>query len=378
MHQPRVLVLSPWGLGGGYSGPLTLLDRLGAALTEAGATIDVAYRDRGSETAPSWVRDSIRLGTGGAFDRREQLRWARDARRLLSEKGDEYDIVHLHGFYLANQLAAWGFRGSATVVALPVLEGGDLGNASDTRRHGLKMLGLRLAARSVRHGFALSDRIAHDLTALGVPAASVTLIGNPADSAAFRVGAARTAQHSSPMIGFVGKVGGFKNPELVVDAIASMRASGLDARGLIVGPFENDGVREKLEQLVKHHQLAQSVMFTGFTRQVADKLALMDVFVLPSDKEGLPGALCEAMASGLPCVVTDVGSMATHVRAAECGAVVQAEATSVLSGIYNALGDNWTVASRRSHHYAKENFSAQAIAKTYLTSLAPVSPSATP
>jgi glycosyltransferase involved in cell wall biosynthesis len=47
------------------------------------------------------------------------------------------------------------------------------------------------------------------------------------------------------------------------------------------------------------------------------------MFVLLSHAEGMPVALLEAMASGLPCVVTDVGTMARVVADASCGVVVE-------------------------------------------------------
>lgn len=49
---------------------------------------------------------------------------------------------------------------------------------------------------------------------------------------------------------------------------------------------------------------------------------MMDIFVLTSNWEGLPNAIMEAMASGLPCVVTDVGGNGELVVDGETGYVV--------------------------------------------------------
>ena len=51
-------------------------------------------------------------------------------------------------------------------------------------------------------------------------------------------------------------------------------------------------------------QSMTNVVFTGRTTVVADILAASDVFVMPSDYEGMPNAMMEAMAAGLPCVST--------------------------------------------------------------------------
>jgi glycosyltransferase involved in cell wall biosynthesis len=92
----------------------------------------------------------------------------------------------------------------------------------------------------------------------------------------------------------------------------------------------------------------------------------MSVFVLPSSREGLPGALCEAMAAGLPCVVTDVGSMGHHVRLSGAGFIVSTDAESITDGIENALGVRWMDYSESARKYAERYFSADAIARTYL------------
>ena len=50
------------------------------------------------------------------------------------------------------------------------------------------------------------------------------------------------------------------------------------------------------------------IRFVGRSSQASSFLSSLDVFVLPSRSEGMSNALLEAMASGLPCIATDVGS----------------------------------------------------------------------
>src|SRR4051794_19396037 len=89
---PRtILVLSPWGLEGGYSGPLTLLGRLFEALHNEGVEIDVIYRDRGVETQPGWLRRGYPISVGPGFSRWQQIRWGVAAGRLVRRIGAEYD-----------------------------------------------------------------------------------------------------------------------------------------------------------------------------------------------------------------------------------------------------------------------------------------------
>jgi len=62
-----------------------------------------------------------------------------------------------------------------------------------------------------------------------------------------------------------------------------------------------------LKQQAKELGLASRVRFLGFRTDVADLLCASDIFVLPSLSEGLPLSLLEGMATGKPCVVTDIG-----------------------------------------------------------------------
>lgn len=64
-------------------------------------------------------------------------------------------------------------------------------------------------------------------------------------------------------------------------------------------------LRKELSALIQKLDLTQSVFLMGQTDDVANALSTADVFVLSSDYEGMPNALMEAMAMGIPCVSTN-------------------------------------------------------------------------
>ncbi len=64
-------------------------------------------------------------------------------------------------------------------------------------------------------------------------------------------------------------------------------------------------------------------VFTGMTDRVPQYLRLMDIFVLPSYREGFPVAILEAMSTGLPVVTTNVRGCREAVVEGENGFVVQ-------------------------------------------------------
>lgn len=91
---------------------------------------------------------------------------------------------------------------------------------------------------------------------------------------------------------------------VLLSAMATLAPIHPACKCIVVG----DGpLREELTAELKALKLESQVFFTGFQTDVRPYLAAADVFVLPSYIEGLPYSILEAMASGLPCVVTRVG-----------------------------------------------------------------------
>jgi glycosyltransferase involved in cell wall biosynthesis len=119
------------------------------------------------------------------------------------------------------------------------------------------------------------------------------------------------------VVGTVARLVPEKNQRLLIEVAAKV-TEGTPARLLVVGggPLEAD-LRTQAQAL----GMADRVVFTGERDDVADLLGAMDVFVLTSDREGLPNAVMEAMSVGLPCVVTDVGDSGELVREGETGFV---------------------------------------------------------
>lgn len=86
----------------------------------------------------------------------------------------------------------------------------------------------------------------------------------------------------------------------------------IDAYGEICKDIEDDlyiygegPLREELERCIKKKGLETRVFLPGRTRDVYEVLARARIFVLSSDYEGMPNALLEALAAGVPCISTD-------------------------------------------------------------------------
>lgn len=93
-----------------------------------------------------------------------------------------------------------------------------------------------------------------------------------------------------------------KNHRLLIDAFAEVQKIYPFATLKIYG----EGVlREKLQNQIDSLNLNEKVFLMGATNDVAKALQTADLFVLSSDYEGMPNALMEAMAAGVPCISTD-------------------------------------------------------------------------
>ena len=96
-----------------------------------------------------------------------------------------------------------------------------------------------------------------------------------------------------------GELNSNKNNKVIIKALLEL--SDPKIHYLICG----EGIlNDQLEQLAK--PLNNRVHFLGFRTDIKELLAISDIFVMPSIREGLSRSLMEAMASGLPCIVSNI------------------------------------------------------------------------
>ena len=104
------------------------------------------------------------------------------------------------------------------------------------------------------------------------------------------------------VVGHVGRFHFQKNQSFLLDVVSELAHMGQPVKALLVGQGEDlEPMREKARSL----GLEGQVEFLGVRSDTAQLYQAMDVFVFPSQFEGLPMALLEAQANGLPCVVSD-------------------------------------------------------------------------
>lgn len=151
----------------------------------------------------------------------------------------------------------------------------------------------------------------------------------------------------------------YKGHDVLVRALRRLVVGGLDVHAVIVGGGRrHDGLVALADAL----GLADRVRFTGALddrAHITELLDAADLFVMPSRAEGLPRAMVEAMARGLPAVGTRVGGIPELL---EPGCLVDRDDDKALANVMGELlidSDAWEHQSRRN----------LALAATYETSL---------
>jgi glycosyltransferase involved in cell wall biosynthesis len=124
------------------------------------------------------------------------------------------------------------------------------------------------------------------------------------------------------VVGFVGRLVAEKGLPELLRAAWLIRKRGTAVRFLIIGPIDHGKSDAVTPDLARESGVEDICVFTGERSDMAELYALMDVFVLPSHREGCPCVVMEASAMGVPCVVTDVRGCREVVEHEKTGLIV--------------------------------------------------------
>jgi glycosyltransferase involved in cell wall biosynthesis len=198
-------------------------------------------------------------------------------------------------------LERWLARGTTALVAV-----------SPQVRDDLVALGVAPAERFVvvRLGIELDERVAPELNGRDETRRYLGISGD------------RFA------VGWIGRMTAVKRTDDVLIAFKRLRDSGVDAVLCMVGDGPD---RVLLERRARELGVTRDMVFLGYQEDVAPFYAAFDALVLPSENEGTPVSVIEALAAELPVVATRVGGVPDVVTDGEDGFLVEAGATDDLA-----------------------------------------------
>jgi L-malate glycosyltransferase len=224
----------------------------------------------------------------------------------LLRNREETDVVHVHGGRHAAGISAVARRAGIPVVVKVSRAGShnDLKLLQEHRFGGPAFRHLRAHAWFI----AQSSAVKKELDELGVPSDRIFAVPNGVDTRQFHPPTepdertktrARYGLPEGALAMWTGRLEPMKKVETLVEALPHAPEVSL---ALVGGGSEQD----RLAQLARDRRVSDRVFFVGPTREVAELLRAADLFVHPSASEGLANSLLEAMASGLPCIVSPV------------------------------------------------------------------------
>jgi glycosyltransferase involved in cell wall biosynthesis len=133
---------------------------------------------------------------------------------------------------------------------------------------------------------------------------------------------------ASFIAGIVARVAFCKGHLILLEAFARLLAHQPDALLLIVG----DGPKlAEVKSRIQELEIGRSVLVLGGRRDIPTLLAALDVFCLPSEMEGMPMTVFEAMAARLPVIATEVGGIPGMVDHGRTGILIPPRAVDPLA-----------------------------------------------
>ena len=241
-----------------------------------------------------------------------------------------FDVVHAYFLTQAGFVATYGGK-YLNVPSVVSARGNDLERAVfDPSRAAHVLYSLQHAGAITMNAIELARKA----KAL-VPGREVIVIPNGVDAELFKPLPRNTAlaeslspidggklEKTARVIGFAGELREKKGLRLLLSAYAQVHKKN-PATLLIVGDVRAGEDRQIFEEFKRSHPQAQ-IIVTGFVSasDMPAYYSLMDIFVQPSLRDGLPNALLEAMACEIPVIATPVGGIVDAVRNCRNGRLV--------------------------------------------------------
>ena len=251
------------------------------------------------------------------------------------------DVIHAFSLFSPLTTAAIAKTIVRKPVVVKLLRGGVLGDMIRLQNKRLGQTRIKWFKKSVDAFISISQEITEELAQIGVTGQQSVFIPNGVDTERFKPVSSDEKKQLRQELGlptegtlviFTGRLVPEKQLDRLIQLWPQIREKYPDSHLAIVGSGQEV---ERLEALK-----GENVHLVGYADDVAPYLAAADSFVLPSVSEGLSNALLEAMASGLPAIVTNVGGASDVITHGENGWLITPEDSDNLQqALENFIGD---------------------------------------
>lgn len=340
-----------------YGGPVSVLKQIARQQRQSGVDVRIfttcADYPSGTYKTPGWgtLENSdvpVFYGRVDVAPLKVSFSFARELKQALREA----DVVHIHGMYrFPPSYAAYAARRAKKPYVIRPF--GSLDPYIHARSSRSVMLKRMYESLIDFPNLRKADAIQFTAEEEKRRASFVKLrnrqvvIPNPLDGSRFETLPARGAMRARwglaadvPVVLFLGRIHPRKGLDLLVEAFRHVRAEVPEARLVIVGP-ENDGYGAGLRGKVAQAGLAEAIHFCGPLNQteVIQAYVDADIFALPSYTENFGMTVVEAMATGLPVVISDQVNISDQILADRAGLVTRCDATEVAQALLKLLAE---------------------------------------
>ncbi|WP_226627922.1 glycosyltransferase family 4 protein [Alloyangia pacifica] len=242
----------------------------------------------------------------------------------------EPDVIHCHSLFSPALAGALGKRWTGAPLLAKPMCGGE---ATSIAKKPLGRQRLSYLAQAVDRFPMVSREIESELAGLGVPSEKLRFIPNGVDGARFCPPKSQVEKDelrlsfglpSGPIFLFAGRLAAQKRLPLLLEAWSDVRARMPQATLAIAGANRSSGSGYQAtfgegDELPTALLEQPGVRMLGHVADMPNLLRAVDVFVLPSAREGLSNALLEACASGLACITARTGGAVDFMSDGENG-----------------------------------------------------------
>jgi len=293
---------------------------------------------------------------------------------FLMKNRRKYQIIHAH---LASSPAITATIAGKLLRKKIVVKFGGAGKTGDIQTSHRTFLGrikLKFLMKYVNIFISPSEEIKEELINYGFAKGKVVKISNGVDIVLFHPVDDLQKENlkrrfnfpSLPVLVYAGRLERGKGLAMLLMAWQRVVKVGRESYLVVVGEGSE---KDSLIDLAKQLQIIESVKFTGAVRDVNKYLQTGDCFVLPSSAEGLPNALLEAMATGLPVIATKIGGVEEVIENKKNGFLFEPGSVDQLAkGILTLLSQSDLAhkLGQQARRTIEENYAIDIISEKYL------------
>lgn len=203
-----------------------------------------------------------------------------------------------------------------------------------------------------------------------VPADKISLVRNGVPALGQRLAPACNGSRIVPRLAVLADVQTGKRQDLAVRALGRLKKRGIRAELRLIGP-EREGFGDEVRQVAARLGVADQVEFTGYTDNVYEALEGIEVVALPSDSEGIPTSMIEAMSVAKIGIATPVGGTRDLIENRTNGFIMDKGDWRMLADIlfelFTTPSQQWDQLRQAGYETWQEGFSLKVMMKGILT-----------